>query len=180
MFESALLLILSFGTNTQSLSSLFSPSISVGLGESLNRPSLLAQNIVPKDQIPPVVEKGFAFEMLGCNVLQEFSRKLRCSFYVKNLQSSRRKLAIRTYDSYRGNTIFLDKDGQQVTASSATLGSSTSLRSAEAYLYPDTIVRLDIIFNGAPKQGTGLQLVELNLYAYGNGGGSFVVPFRIH
>jgi hypothetical protein len=163
MFESALSLILSFGTNTQSLSSLFSPSISVNLGESLNTPSLLAQNIVPKDQVPSVVEKGFAFEMLGCNVLQESSKKLRCSFYMKNLQSSRRKLAIRTYDSYRGNTIFLDKGGRQVAASSATFGSSTSERSAAADLYPDTIVRLDVIFNDAPQKGTGLQLIELNL-----------------
>lgn len=180
MFEGTLLLSLFSIPNTQLLTSVIDRSdIPLNHSDVLSKAYLIAESIVAAEKVPVEEDKGFVFQLLGCNVLQESSDQLRCSFYVTNINNSRKKLAIRTYDSYAGNTLFVDKGGQQVTASYAKLGSSTSKRSAETFLFPKTKVRLDIVFNGAPPKGTGLEMVSLAAYAFGKNGGSFDVLFRM-
>lgn len=134
-------------------------------------PNFLAQDI------PVVEEKGFTFQLEECVVTSGASSPLTCELLIQSNHNSERKLAIYAYASRRSFSRVVDVRGNEILASSAQLGSSSSDRAAEAYLSKGIPIRASVSFEAAPDGG--IRIVDLGCYLYGNGGGSFDVEFRL-
>lgn len=144
-------------------------SIILDVTQSHSSPYLAQQ------EVPVVEEKGFAFEFLGCEVIAGASSPLVCDVLIENRQNTERKFAIHANTSRRSFSRVVDGNGNEILASIAQLGSSSSDRAAEVYLSPGVPIRASLSFEAPPERG--IRVLDLGCYLYGNGGGSFDVEF---
>jgi hypothetical protein len=127
--------------------------------------------------IPPVVEKGINFELYNCKSVKGARRPFTCNFLVTNQNNSKKKVAIRTYESYAGRSLIIDGNGNVINASYAKLGDIASERAAETYLFPGAPIKLTVDFDAVPVNK--LSRIVLICYLSGGGGGGFDVIFPI-
>jgi len=128
-----------------------------------------------QQEFPAVKEKEIIFKLLGCDLIAGASSPLVCNVLIENVQNTERKIAIYANVSRRSFSRVVDNNGNEILASSAQLGSSSSERAAETYLTPGVPVRASISFEATPEGG--VRLIDLGCYLYGPGGGSFDVEF---
>ena len=128
-----------------------------------------------QQEFPVVEEKGIAFELSGCEVIAGASSPLVCNLLIENRQNSERKFAIYANASRRSFSRVVDGNGNEILASLAQLGRSSSERAAEVYLSPGIPLRASVSFEAVPEGG--IRVIDLGCYLYGPGGGSFDVEF---
>lgn len=146
-------------------------SLTRNIGSHSNSaPIFLAQ------EIPAIQENGFVFEFLGCETTPNSDMPLTCDVLVENTQDEEKQL-----DLYAGlnNSNFsrvIDASGNEIFASSATLGKSEGTGYARAFLPSGIPLRASLSFNEVPEGG--IRILDIGCYVYGAGGGPFDIEFR--
>ncbi len=123
-----------------------------------------------------VIEKGFTFELVGCKNNTNTVPAFMCNLLIESDHNDERILSLHAASSRRWRSRFIDSQGNEVTSSLVKIGEREGDREVKADLSPGIPIKASVYFDASPE--SGLKLLDLGTYLYGNGGGSFSVEFR--